>query len=244
MIKIITWITKLIVVALTALLFGSCNYNLTTTKGSGHITTEKRTVAGDFKGVKVSNAIELVIEQADKTEITVEADDNLQKSILTEVENGVLIISSESDMHIRNEKRKVWVKMPIIEELQASSASQIRSANTLKGNQISIKTSSAASTDLDLEMDHIHCQSSSGSSLKIKGLALKLEAKASSGSSLKLYKLLANEVVADASSGATIQVHPIIKLKAEASSGASVDYDIEPKNIEKNMSSGGSIQKN
>jgi hypothetical protein len=35
-----------------------------------------------------------------------------------------------------------------------------------------------------------------GSSLKIKGLALKTEAKASSGSSLKLFKLLANEVVA------------------------------------------------
>lgn len=157
MIKIITWITKLIVVALTALLFGACNYNFTTLKGSGNITTEKRTIADDFKGVKVSSAIELVIEQADKTEIKVEADDNLQKSILTEVENGVLIISSESNMNIRSGKRKVWVKMPIIEELQASSASQIRSINTLKGAEISIKTSSASSGDLNLEMDHIRC---------------------------------------------------------------------------------------
>jgi hypothetical protein len=62
--------------------------------GSGHVTTENRTVQGEFKSIEVSN-IDLIIEQSNKTEIIVTADDNLQKSITTTVENGVLIISCD-----------------------------------------------------------------------------------------------------------------------------------------------------
>jgi hypothetical protein len=60
-------------------LFASCNQsiNLAIT-GSGHVTTENRTVQGEFKSIEVSNAIDLIIEQSNKTEIIV-ADDNLQK---------------------------------------------------------------------------------------------------------------------------------------------------------------------
>jgi hypothetical protein len=47
--------------------------------GSGHVTTENRTVQGEFKSIEVSNAIDLIIEQSNKTEIIVTADDNLQK---------------------------------------------------------------------------------------------------------------------------------------------------------------------
>lgn len=242
MIKIITWITKIIVIVLTALFFGSCNIDFKSIKGSGNITTENRTINETFTGVDVSSAIELTLEQADKTEIVVEADDNLQNTIMTEVKDGKLIISSKPYFNIRNGTRKVLVKMPIIDNVEASSASSVVSRNTLKGNQMYIKSSSAATINLSLEIDTINCKSSSGSTIKLKGMALKLETRASSGSSIKCFRLLANDVIADASSGATIQVHPVLSLKAEASSGASIDYDIVPKTISQKSSSGGSIK--
>jgi hypothetical protein len=83
MIKIITLITKFILVLLTALLFASCNYNLNLKiTGSGNVTTENRAVTDDFKSI-VANAIDLVVEQSDKASITVEADDNLINGITT-----------------------------------------------------------------------------------------------------------------------------------------------------------------
>ena len=99
MLKIITLITKFILVALTALLFASCNHsiNLNSIEGSGNITTQKRIVEGDFKSIEVNNDIDVVIEQSDRTEIMVEADDNLQKYIATKVENGTLIISFDKN---------------------------------------------------------------------------------------------------------------------------------------------------
>mgnify|MGYP000175578246 FL=1 len=198
MIKIITWITKIIVIVLTALFFSSCHFDYNSIKGSGRITTEKRTITEKFTGIEVNSAIELSIEQSNETEIVVEADDNLQNSIITEVKNGKLIISSGPHLSIRNGTRKVKVKMPSIEILEASSASSIDSRTPLKGNQIYIKASSAANINLDLEMDAINCKSSSGSTIKLKGLALQLDTQASSGSNTECFRLLTNEVIADA----------------------------------------------
>lgn len=242
MIKIITWITKIIVIVLTALLFGSCHLDYNSIKGSGNITTENRTISEKFTGIDVSSAIEVTIEQADKTEVIVEADDNLQNTIKIEVKNGKLVISNESFINIRNGTRKVIVTLPVIENLEASSAATITNINTLKGNQVYIKSSSAATINLDsIEMDAIDSNSSSGSTIKLKGLSMKLEATASSGSSIKCFRLFTNTVIADASSGSDIQVHPIVSLRAEASSGSSINYDVAPKTINQKTSSGGSI---
>lgn len=243
MIKVITIITKFIIVTLIALLFGSCNYsvNLKSLTGSGHVTTEKRMVEGDFKSVQVSNAIDLVIEQSDKTEITVEADDNLQKDITTKVENGVLIIRCKYNSFFNVKSKKVTVKMPIIESLKASSASKITTSTILKGENITLNASSAADMDLNIEFDTIICDASSGSAINISGKALKLETSSSSGSDINAKDLLANEVIADASSGSSIKVHPIVSLHAEASSGGDINYNTHPKSIQKKSSSGGSI---
>ncbi|MFV8467112.1 head GIN domain-containing protein [Flavobacterium sp. LB1P62] len=243
MIKIITLITKFIIVTLVALLFASCNHmiNIKSIEGSGHVTTEKRIVKGDFKSIEVSNAIDLVIEQSDKIEIIVEADDNLQKEITTKVENGVLIIACNYNSFNNIKSKKVTVKIPIIDQLEASGAATIKSINIIKGESIRLEASSAASINLNIESDAIYNESSSGSTIAINGKALKLEATASSGSTIDAKDLLVNEIKAHASSGSTINVHPIVSLDATASSGASINYNIIPKSIRKEAHSGGSI---
>ncbi len=243
MIKVITLITKFIIVALTALLFGSCNFvgNFESITGSGNVTVEKRSVDGDFKSVEVSNAIDLVIEQSENIEISVEADDNLQKEITTTIENGVLIISCKFNNFDSVTSKKVTVKMPLIEELEASSSSTITSKNKLQGDQITLSASSAAEIDLNLEFEKIESKASSAGNITIKGKALQLETNASSGSDIDAGNLLANEIIAKSSSGASITVHPIVLLKAGASSGGSINYNTIPKSIEKRESSGGNV---
>jgi hypothetical protein len=245
MLKIITIITKFILVTLAAVLFGSCNYavNSKSITGSGHVTTENRIITQDFKSVEVSNAINLVIEQADKKEIIVEADDNLQNYITTKVENGVLIVACDYNSFIDIHSKKVIVRMPILEELRASSASSITSINTLKAENISLRSSSAANINVKIKADNITSKSSSGSTISMEGLALSLETIASSGSTINANELLANEVSAKSSSGSSIHVHPIVSLKAKASSGSSIEYNNMPQSIEKKSSSGGSIDR-
>lgn len=243
MIKIIICFTKFIVVALTALLFASCNFSnsLKSINGSGNVVTEKRDIQGSFENVTVSNAIDLVIEQSDKTEITVEADDNLINKISTKIEGNTLVIKCDYNSFNNIKSKRVIVKMPSITNIKASSASTVKSINIIRGEDINLDASSAATMNVNIESDAVTCETSSASNITIEGKALKLNASASSGSGIDAKRMLANDIDAQASSGASIYVHPILSLKAKASSGGNINYNSIPKSIEKKSSSGGSI---
>ncbi|MFW0738868.1 head GIN domain-containing protein [Flavobacterium sp. N502536] len=243
MIKIIIHITKFIIAAVTALLFASCNFNVNTIKGSGNVTTEKRIVQGNFTKVSVSTAIDLIIIQSDSTEIVVEADDNIQQEIITKVENGTLYVKCKQGSFRDITKKKVTVKMPVIDKLESSSAATITSKGLIQGQDINLEASSASTLNVNIESDNITCDSDSGSSIGLEGKALKMQVSASSGGSINAHKLFANDIHAEASSGGDINVHPIVNLKAAASSGGTINYDITPKTIEKTASSGGTISK-
>ncbi|WP_294966175.1 head GIN domain-containing protein [uncultured Flavobacterium sp.] len=243
MIKIIIHITKFIIATVTALLFASCNFNMNSIEGSGNVTKEKRTVQGEFKNISVSNAIDLVVEQSDVTEITVEADDNLQKEIVTKVENGTLIIECKYSSFRNITSKTVTVKMPAIHKIEASSASTVETNGLVQGEDITLEVSSAASMDVNIESDRISIDAGSGSSVDIEGKALSLTTSVSSGGSIDAEKLMANDVHADASSGGTISVRPILSLKADASSGGNINYGGNPKTVEKSESSGGNVSK-
>lgn len=237
MIKIITLITKFIVATLIALFFSSCGTGI---KGSGTITTENRTITEDFKSIKVSHGIELIVEQANNKSIMVEVDDNLQEHIITKIENGVLKIEANENYNA-SEKAIVKVKMPVINGLSASSGSEITSRNVLITENINVKSSSGSEIKIEVEADAIKIESKSGSDIEVSGKALKTETFSSSGSKLDAKNLMANEIIAKADTGGEISVYPILKLEAKASSGGNINYHKIPKTISKDESFGGSV---
>ncbi|TRX39169.1 head GIN domain-containing protein [Flavobacterium restrictum] len=245
MIKIITIITQIIVATLTALLFASCNQIIerNAITGSGKVTTQKRIVQGDFNKIDVSNTIEVIIEQSDKVAITVEADDNLQNGITTTVENGTLVIKCQYNSFVNVSEKKVHIKMPLIEGLTASSASSIKSNAVIVSNKMRLTASSAATIDVAIESDVINCDLSSASAIAVKGKALQMDVTSSSGSSFNAKELLVNDITANASSGSVQNIHPIVSLNAEASSGGTISYNTNPKISKNAQSSGGSINK-
>ncbi len=244
MIKVITIITKFIVVTIIALLFSSCHHVFTIgdeIKGSGKITTENRSVNQDFKSIEVSTGIKVIVEQSDSKSITVEADENIQKHIITKIENGVLIIESDEIYNLAP-TAIVNVKMPVINGLSSSSGSEILSSKTLKTEKIDVKSNSGSKININVEADDITLESASGSNIEVSGKALKLETSSSSGSEIKADKLMANEVISQSNSGSNTSVYPIVKLDAKASSGSSIHYYKNPKTISKKESSGGSVE--
>jgi len=242
MIKLITLITKFIIVTLMALLFSSCGHsmNFNGIKGNGNITTETRNVSQDFKKIEVSRGIKVIVEQSGNKSITVETDDNIQQHIITKIENGVLKIESDENYNT-SETPVVNVKMPIINGLSASSGSEITSSGTLITEYIDVKSSSGSEIKITVEADVIKTESSSGSQIEASGKALKLETSASSGSTIDAKNLMTNEVISKASSGSSTDIYPILKLEAKATSGSSINYHNVPKTVSKEENSGGSV---
>jgi hypothetical protein len=225
--------------------FTSCNFNANFGNGidgSGNVITEKRNINQQFTKISASTGVNVILEQGSPAEVEVETDDNLIDYVITEVENGTLIIKIEGNINMMTTVN-IRVKTETISSLESSSGSSISSKNSLSGSSIALKSSSGSEIEVDLEYETVSCESTSGSDIKASGKALHLETKSSSGSEIDAKNLAANEVYAQSTSGSSTTVKPIVKLDAKASSGSSIDYVQEPKNISKEETSGGSVDK-
>ena len=246
MIKLIVYITKIIVAILVALVVASCQFSFDlgdSIKGSGNVISENRPVNGDFTSIEVSRGIDVIVAQSYIKSIEVKADDNIIEHISTDINNSVLTITL--DKSVKNlSSKKVYVSLPNIESLRSTSGSSISSKNILVVKSIDVKSSSGSEINIDVEAEKINCESSSGSEISLEGKAIKLEASSSSGSEIEAQNLLVNDIIANSSSGSSIELHPIISLSAKASSGSDIVYFNNPKSLIKKSSSAGSIKSN
>ena len=289
MIQLVLRITKFCLTLLLALFLGSCKFEVeapffNSVYGSGNVITENRDAPKNFNKIEVSSILKVELEQAPDFEIIVEADDNLIPYIVTEIEGSTLKVRFDkiSVSHIR--EAKVYVKMPEISGLKASSSSEIVAKNPIQSDNLTLKTSSTADIKLSevtaksvvaeassssdikigrayaenfkaqssstaeidieyIESDIIGLNASSSSDIKLKGKSLDLSVKTSSTATVDAKELLANNITVSSSSSSKALVYPIVSLNAKASSTADIYYYNEPKTIDKNTSSSGSVKR-
>jgi Putative auto-transporter adhesin, head GIN domain len=228
---------KLFLFALPIILF-SC---FKSKKGSGHIITETRTVAA-FNAVDVSTSIDVELVQGNKNEVVVEADDNIIKDIEVVNKSGVLSISLNHTGSLRKFTARVKVTAPVFANIAASSSSSIKSTNTLTStDKIKIDANSSADITLDVDAPNVIAECSSSATINLNGKTKQFDATANSSADIKAENLKAETVTASASSSATINVFASVKLKADANSSADINYSGGVKDIQKSVSSSGSV---
>lgn len=239
--NIIRSITASAAAALLLLLNSCVDLNMKSIVGSGNVKTETRTINGEFNAIKVDNGLDLVVVQSDQVSVVVEADDNLLPEIKTKLEGKTLVITTDYNSYTNVSSKKVTVKLPKIAKIEAERGSSVNSEGTLTSEDLDLNTSGGSQMNISVESEKLLAESSSGSGIELKGKALEFQTSSSSGSHVTAGDLLANDISADASSGSSIFVHPLVKLKGEASSGGSVRYNNDPKSFSKKESSGGSV---
>ena len=238
-----TTLSKIIVATLMSLSLFSCNFDLNLNpgvRGNGNVVTEERNINEPFSTIKATEGLHVNLTQGDNEFITVEADENLQGLIITEVKDGVLKIHTRENIG-RATAKNVTVNFREVSEIISTSGSDVYSTNVISADHLNIKTSSGSNMKLELRANNVNCNSSSGSSLKLYGKTQDFSADASSGSNIKAGELMAISSEVKASSGANVTVNTTKELTANASSGANINYFGNPEKVKKNNSSSGSI---
>lgn len=238
-----TTLVKIIVTTILAALLVSCNFDINFgVKGNGNVTTTNREIHGDFNAIEVSRGLDVYLTQGESSTVKVQADENLQDIIRTEIENGVLIIYAEDNISSAASK-KVMVNFKTIERISTSSGSDLISTNLITAETLKIETSSGSDVELDVDVKNLICESSSGSDIKLSGTTNTFRAEASSGSDIKAAKLKAVKTRAEANSGSDITVNTSEELTAYANSGGDIKYYGNPDKVEKNDGPSGSVRK-
>ena len=232
-----TTIKQLGLLLFIAVTFASCGVDMfNKIDGNRNVVSQERKIDGDFTRVKVSSGIDLFLTQGSKTELTVEADENLHDYIMTEVRGDELRIYVDGNIW-RSKARKVHLTVTTLEELKATSGSDVVSQNIIKAKDLEVSTSSGADMKIEVDAENVVSSSSSGSDLRISGKALTHSTSASSGSSVHAYGLESKEVTARASSGADVGVYASESIDAKASSGGDVRYKGNPNKVSKKTKS-------
>jgi hypothetical protein len=236
-----TPIKKVLTLLFIATLFSSCAIDmLNRVSGNRNVVTENRSIKEDFTRVRVSTGIDLHISQGSKNKIVVEADENLQEIIITEVDNGVLKIYSEKNIW-RAKSRKVYVTIKTLEAIAATSGADVYAEETLKVNNLKTSATSGAGINISVDANTIETSATSGADIEISGIANNHISKATSGASIDAYQLRSKNVTARVTSGADINVFASESIDAKATSGGDIDFKGSPKQVDKKSSSGGSI---
>lgn len=238
---------RIITTTILSLALLSCNFDkhLNTnagTDGNGNVTVEERIRNKHFTKINAAQGLNVNLSQGETTLVTVTTDANLQDLILTEIKDDVLHIHCKSKIRLANAKT-IDVQLKALNAISTSSGSSVKTNATIVTDSLNIKTSSGSLVQLDITANSLHCKSSSGSLLKISGNAKSITAKTSSGSALKAQALKTEQAHVTASSGSSLKVNATTQLTAKASSGASIRYSGSPSLIEKEKSSGASINK-
>jgi len=231
--KLIPFLVGSIVISLV---FSSCFYGI---RGNRNVVKSERQVE-IFESISASAGIDVILTQDSVAKVVVEADDNLQENIKTEVSNGELKIYPEKQIRSCKAKR-VCVSFKTVHAIDGSSGADIKSTSRLRLPILEISASSGANIDLAVEGDGLTAESSSGGVINLTGTVNNLSVDGSSGARIKAPDFQSKTCNAGASSGATIKISVSEKIIAKASSGGNISVNGNPKEREVEKSSGGSV---
>ncbi len=237
-------LSRIIVTSIISLLMLSCSFskNFKSSKdGNGNVITEDRPIKNNFDEIKISQGLDLYITQSDETTLIVEADENLQDLIKTEVADGVLKIYSTENIR-RASSKKVMLSVKTISAIKATSGSDVYSENTIEVSNLELTSTSGADIKLDVKTETLDCTSTSGSDIKLSGTTKTFIASATSGSDINASKLQAETSNVRATSGADISVNTSKALTAKATSGGDIRYSGNPEKISKSDTSAGRVK--
>ena len=217
----------------------ACNMGV---QGDGNVQVKNRTVAEEFTTIKAGSGLNIMLHQSNEAKIIVEADQNLQELIKTDIKDDVLhIYTTENIAHAS--AKKVSVYLPKLKTLHASSGCSVRHKGVFREKSFTIDASSGSNVNFHIETYDLKASASSGASITLQGKTTLLNTKASSGANIDADQLQAKTVTAKASSGASIDVLAQESIVAKASSGANIDYKGNPKTKTLKASSGASVSK-
>ncbi len=218
-------------------------FSINTTFAKSSDKTEIRDVK-NFNAIKVSSGIDLYLTMGETEEVKIVADGDMIDKIITEVKDGTLNIymknNSWFNCSVRG-SRKAYVTIKELQAISASSGADVRSENTLQGENLSVNASSGSDVYIDVFYKNFEIDVSSGADARLSGKVKRLNAEASSGSDIKAEELKSQICKAHASSGSDIIVTVADELYAHASSGGDIRYYGDPQIRDIEESSGGDV---
>ena len=205
---------------------------------SAQVTTETRNVS-DFKGIRVLSTIQLELTQSDQNSVIIESILSQLPQVITEVKDGILVISYDGKKIMEDVVAKVSVKS--ISSIEMEGAAEVKTMNLLNADTFEFYGSGATEGNVDVNANFIRIQLQGASSLKVTGTTETLVVTTSGASDLKADELTSVNTTVASSGASSAKVHASGKIDASASGASEIHIAGNPANKTVNATGAGEI---
>lgn len=212
-------------------------------KGNGQIEKESRQ-PGNFEGIQTCCSMEVYVRKGSSYEVQIEADENLLEHIRTEVNQGQLLIRPKEGASLQPSQRiKVYLSMPDLLSLEASSSSRVLIEDTFPSSSLQLEVSSSAAVELPFEGEDLRIEGSSSGKIKLSGEAQQTRIEVSSSCRVDAEAFVTRQLRMEGSSSGRVAIGVAEELRAELSSSARLSYTGQPTKVITDTNSGAKVIK-
>ncbi len=222
---------------------GSCGWK--TVRGNGNITSSSRS-EGSFTSVKSAGPFDVYFKQADENTVKIEADENLLKFIITEVENGVLKIKTRNGININpTADIKVYVTAPSYKELSiAGSGNIVSEGKIVLTNGIVLRIAGSGDirmSEADAPKIEVHI-AGSGKAMAA-GTTRDAEIHIAGSGDVEFRDLKAENAEVHIAGSGNVWVFASMKLDVHVAGGGDIHYFGNPADIKQKIAGSGNLIK-
>lgn len=198
--------------------------------GDGPLVTQNRNLI-NFSGIDLRMNANVVYKQAPEYKVEVSAQDNIQGRLITEVENGKLVIKLKNDVRLRrHEPITITVQTPELTRLRVSGSGNIKSRGLINADDLEVDISGSGDIELaDLVTGYLDVDISGSGNFKIiSGMAPDELLRISGSGDIDVANVLAKNVISTTSGSGTTRVNVSDQLRVTISGSGDVYYKGQP----------------
>ncbi|WP_446051057.1 head GIN domain-containing protein [Zobellia laminariae] len=215
-------------------------------RGNGNTVSIERSV-GDYESIAISGSFDIDLVSGSEGALIVKGEENLLEYIVTEVENGKLVIRVKKGVNLKPSIHKggIHVQIPVesIDALSLSGSGDIVGHTTLKTADFKTSMSGSGDITLDVDTETLSASMSGSGDMNLSGNTRDFKATISGSGDIKAFDLNADNVEATVSGSADIKVTANEKLKARVSGSGDINYRGNPKKVDTKTSGSGDISR-
>lgn len=197
----------------------------------------------DFTKVYSNVPVRMYIEQGDKEDLSIEADEDMFEELEVYVEDEVLFIVSSRDKYIKDEKLIVDMVVKELNHIEIVGGAKIKFKTALETDEFRLDISGAADIDMELICNKFMADLSGAANMNVWGKAKYAAWDISGASNIDAVRFITQATYLDFSGAGKAEVYAAKILKAEVSGIGLVKYDGEPSQITKDVSGLGVIKR-
>ncbi|HAD83210.1 TPA: hypothetical protein DCG35_12265 [Candidatus Edwardsbacteria bacterium] len=213
---------------------------------AGQTISQSRDVSG-FDKIQVNGAYDLYITQDKEYSLRIEAEPEVLENILTEVKDGLLVVSDRKPRIriglFKSKARKIHLTLPELKELCINGAADVAGQNRIKTGNFSLMVNGAGDVELELEAGDVAATINGAGDIKLKGTAENFDISIDGAGDISASDLASRKASVRISGAGDCRVNASQELTVNIAGSGDVGYQGSPKVVTKNVSGVGRVHR-